>query len=140
MLKPIFIHKLLVLFSLRGTARSDSQCQLQGAVRHNSGCCAVYGITTLFSHQFLQQTFSEVTSRPPNLPVMKLVPFMYPSHISHVSSIAKLTPKPQHHSYITSTINSEVRGMFVHCRFGALMYEVSGNTALSETVVSPLYY
>jgi len=131
-----------MLCCLSGMARPDSQCQPKGAVRHNSDCCAAYGITTLFSHQFLQQYFqTDATSRPSILPVvMTLVPFMYPSHISHVSSIAWLTPKPQHHSYIVSTINTEVGGMCVHCRFGALIYEVSGNTRLSETVVSLLCY
>lgn len=130
-----------MLCGLSGIARSDSQCQTKGAVRYNSDCCAAYGITTLFSHQFPQQMFSDATSRPSILPVvMTLVLFMYSSHISHVSSIAQLTPKPQHHSYIVSTINTEVGGMCVHCRFGALTYEVSGNTRLSETVVPLLYY
>ena len=131
-----------MLCGLSGIARSDSQCQPKGAVRYNSDCCAAYGITTLFSHQFMQQRFQTgATSHPSILPVvMTLVPFMNSSHISHVSSIAQLTPIPQHHSYIASTINTEVGGMCVHCRSGALTYEVSGNTGFSEIVVSPLYY
>ena len=131
-----------MLCGLSGIARSDSQCQPKGAVRYNSDCCAAYGITTLFSHQFCSKCFeTDATSRPSILPVMMtLAPFMYASHISHVSSIAQLTPLPQHHSYIVSTINTEEGGMCVHCRFGAFTYEVSGNTGLSETVVSLLYY
>lgn len=95
-----------------------------------------------FHTSFCSKCFqTDATSRPSILPlVMTLVRIMYPSHISHVCSIAQLTPIPQHPSYIASTINTEVRGMCVHCRFGALTYEVSGNTGLSETVVSPLYY
>jgi hypothetical protein len=95
-----------------------------------------------FHTSFCSKCFqTDATSHPTVLPVvMTLALFTYLSHISHISSIAQLTPIPQHHSYITSTINTEVRGMSVHCRFGALTYEVSGNTRLSETVVSPLYY
>jgi len=64
---------------------------------------------TSFCSKYFQ---TDATSCPTILPVvMTLVPFMYPLHISHVSSIAQLTPIPQHHSYIASTINTEVRGM-----------------------------
>jgi len=95
-----------------------------------------------FHTSFCSKCFqTDATSRPSILPVMMtLVLFMYPSHISHVSSTAHLTPLPQNHSYIVPTINTEVGGMCVHCRFGALTYEVSGNTGLSETVVSLLYH
>lgn len=131
-----------MLCGLSGTARSDSQYQPKGAVRHNYDCCAAYGITTLFSHQFMHQRFQTSATSHPSilLVVMTLVPFMKPSHISHVSSIAQLTPIPQHHSYIASTVNTEVGGMCVYCSTGALTYKVSGNTGFSETVVSPLYY
>ena len=131
-----------MLCGLSGIARFDSQCQPKGAVRNNSDCCAAYGITTLFSHQFLQQMFS---NRCHTMSIHlasgdETYPSHVTSHISHVSSTAQLTPIPHHHSYIASTINTEVGGMCVHCRFGGLTYEVNGNTGLSETVVSPLYY
>jgi hypothetical protein len=95
-----------------------------------------------FHTDFCSKCFqTDTTSCPPILPVViTLVPLVYPSPTSYVSSIAQLTPIPQHHNYIASTINSEVGGMCVHYRFGALTWEVSDNTVLSGSLLSYSYY